>query len=152
MHTPHLPSQLVSDLSSNGVKFGQIWMDIETNVRPHRGRSPALCSHRGHARVCHRALDLPLTEATVSRRSLSHDTRALPFHAFLQPSPGCGWADLNDTGPISAERQSANCDFLGSLLSAASAHGIVPGCYASSYEWSVTVGSDCNICAKYPLW
>ncbi len=63
------------------------------------------------------------------------------FDIESNPSPGCGWG--SDYG--------SNCQFLADLIAAGHQLGIHMGVYASSYEWSITVGSGCRAGAESGL-
>jgi hypothetical protein len=65
------------------------------------------------------------------------------FDVEPNPSSGCGWSG----------DMSANCDFLGQLISAGSSLGIQMGVYASKNTWGSIMG-DCTVGADngLPLW
>jgi len=59
------------------------------------------------------------------------------------PSTGCGWG--SDTG--------ANCQFVGTMISAAQGAGVAVGVYSSASQWSDLMGGDsCTVGSAIPLW
>lgn len=76
--------------------------------------------------------------------AISGQFGTLWFDIEMNPSSGCGWS--SDT--------SANCQFLGDMISAGQSLGISMGVYTSAYQWGNIMGSGCTVGAdnSLPLW
>jgi hypothetical protein len=64
---------------------------------------------------------------------------------------GMIWLDVEQCSGCWSSDLASNCAFVQSLASTYVALGVRIGVYASHYEWSVTVGSGCDM-SQYPLW
>ena len=61
------------------------------------------------------------------------------------------WIDVEQCDGCWHSTLSENCAFVKSLAAEYQSLGVRIGVYASAYEWSITVGSDCNM-SNFPLW